>query len=160
MSRFGDPEQLRKSIAFYLTSELGGTPVIYTQDTEVADVEYGSYYFNGDHSWTIFEEIDYQGHSVCVTPNSEVSTRGYGVTYEANAVGRIGSIREGCESTTGSTPTTVLTTTAIQTTATPIVNQNVILYTNEGCQGDSVPLTGSGGPSFPMSYSSFATFGL
>lgn len=157
ITRFGDPEQTRKFVVFYSTPELNGTMVTYAQDTEVVDFEYGSYFFNGDHSWTIFEENSYQGSSVCITPDEEVSNRGYGLTYEANLVGKIGSIREGCEATTGSPQTTVVPTT---TTGAPIVNQNVILYTDAGCQGESVTLTGSGGPTFPTSYSSFAAFGL
>ncbi len=78
VTRYGDAEQIEKSITFFSESELNGDQRSYVvEQTDIGDIDYGSYYWTGVHSWTIFEGSNYDGVSKCLMPSAEVIDRGY-----------------------------------------------------------------------------------
>ncbi|OXA42905.1 putative endochitinase [Folsomia candida] len=118
VSRFGDSTQAAKSIAFNSAENFDGTSRTIIAWTEQLQLRYGSYFHTGNHSWTVYEGANFDGNSRCITADAIVKQRGYGVTYVANEVGTIGSIREGCWSTV-TDPTTSGTTSVTTTTLVP-----------------------------------------
>jgi hypothetical protein len=119
--RFGDTLQSEKIISFFVKPHFW---VLYANTTSdeprlwLSSKE-GSFFYTGNHSWTLYSENDYQGSAQCLKPDPGTIQRGWGVSYEPNVNLTVKSVKEGCHgvtTTTTSTEATTLKATTVEST--------------------------------------------
>lgn len=81
-----------------------------------------SFYFMGNHSWSLYESIDQSGPFTCLNPWEDTVAKGYGVRMQYAQVNlMVGSVRYRCQSDIGTTTTSTTssdsTTPYFQTTS-------------------------------------------
>ncbi len=154
LQRFGNPEQNSQAITFYSGEFLSGTSRGFTEFEDNIDFEYASYFHTGAYSWGINSED-------CIEADTDVNTRGCGITYAPRDAGTLTTIQQGCEFVEPSPTTTIPTTT---TTIAPVEcdPQFVEIFQDADCEGQSFRYTGSGLINIPGGemFNSFRILGL